>query len=822
MTGFSPGRFAQRVRADVATPELAIALGDAASVEVEVTNLDEVIRSYRVAILGIDPDLVVVDPPSADLFPGERLAVTVTFVLPVDFPAGRRTVGLEISEPDEVDAPPVVVDLVLDLQAQDGVALTAEPATLEMGGTGTFIVHPVNTGNTTVDLKLEAVEPERLVEVTFDPPKPRLAPGERCVVRATARGKRPWFGLPVVRVLEVTATAGETTATSAIALMQRPRLSRRVVSLLGLLLAVTLFAFVIALSFGSVADLSEANEALLKQSLGHTDGAGDRVVPAVMSGAVTSTTGGGIDGVAVELYEQANPVIPFATTVTDQSGAYRFGAVPAGAYLLRFAVAGFGEVWYPEAETAADAEPIEVEDGVDLGGVDIALAGRPGQVAGNVLGADVVGAVVAVRIPAEAIEGSDIEPTPAVVASVELDATGRFVLPELPTPATYELAVAKPGFASEIRTVTLGPGEQRDGIEILLRRGDGILAGTIVDTAGEPVHGVVVDATDGTSETRTRSLSGDDTAGFFELRDLPTPATYTLTFTAPGHFVETATISLEESEQRDDLVIVLTSDMGSLSGVVSEPDGTPVGGVSVTVVGADLERTTESLSVGAVGSWLISGLPVPGTYTVTFRGDGLTTQALSVDLVPGPEATRTDVDAVLTSATASVSGTVKDAGGTAIGGVQITLERSGEERKTISSDEPAGAYGFDELPPGAYTMSFRRAGSTPQTLLIDLAAGQDLQLEDITLEQQARVTGVVSRDGVGEAGVGIVVYRASEYPGTVVTAVTTGAGGVFEIVGLDAPETYILEFQVPAGGPVAGSKTVFLRPGETVEVDFDL
>lgn len=821
MTGMNRA-FAQRVRADLETPELAIALGDVASVQIEVTNLDEVIRSYRVAVLGIDEQLVIVDPPTTDLFPGERVAVTVTFVLPATFPAGRRTVGLEISEPDEPDIPPVVVDLTLDLQAQDGIALTAEPATLEMGGSGTFIVHPVNTGNTTFEVALQAVEPERAVEVIFDPANPELAPGERAVVRASAKGKRPWFGMPVVRVLEVTAMAGDAQATSAVALVQQPRIPRKVVSLIGLLLAVTLFAFVIMLSFGSVADLAAQNEALLKQSLGHADGAGARVVPAVLSGTVTSTTGGGIDGVAVELYEQANPVLPAHTTVTDESGAYRFGGVTAGTYVLRFAVAGFGEVWYPAAETIADAEPVEVTDGADVPGIDMSLAGRPGQIAGSVHGADVVGAVVSVQIPAEAIEGSDIEPVPAVVASAELDATGLFVLPELPTPATYELAVAKPGFASEVRTVSLGPGEQRDGLQILLRRGDGIIAGSLVDTTGAPVAGVVVDATDGTSEMRTRSLSGDDTAGTFELRDLPTPGTYTLTFTAPGHFVETATIQLEAQQQATDLVFVLTADQGSLAGSVRDREGQPLGGVTVVVVGADLERTTESLSVGDVGSWLVSGLPVPGTYTVTFRGEGLTTQALSVDLVPGPESALTGVDAVLTAATASVAGIVTDAQGNPIGGVNVTLEQSGDERRTISSDEPPGAYGFASLTPGAYTMTFQRAGSSPQTLLIDLAAGQHLVLDDIALEQQAVVQGKVTRGGVGEAGVGVVVYRASQYPDNVVAATTTGAGGVYEIVGLDAPETYILEFQVPAGGPVAGSRSVFLRPGETVTVDFGL
>jgi hypothetical protein len=140
----------------------------------------------------------------------------------------------------------------------------------------------------------------------------------------------------------------------------------------------------------------------------------------------------------------------------------------------------------------------------------------------------------------------------------------------------------------------------------------------------------------------------------------------------------------------------------------------------------------------------------------------------------------------------------------------------------MSSDVPAGAYVFDPLPPGVYSVTYQRAGSTPQTRLVDLSAGQQLELDDVQLEKQARITGVVMKDGVGAAGIGVVVYRFSSYPNEVLTSTTTGPGGTFEIVGLDAPETYLLEFQVPADGPVVKSTVVFLRPDETVDLAIGL
>jgi hypothetical protein len=109
-----------------------------------------------------------------------------------------------------------------------------------------------------------------------------------------------------------------------------------------------------------------------------------------------------------------------------------------------------------------------VRSGEDLAGLDLVLDGQPGSVGGQVLGADVAGARVAARVPASVFEGSDLDPIAAEVVAVEVDDTGVFVLPELATPSTYEIAVSKDGFATETTTVNLGPGEAREDVEFLL------------------------------------------------------------------------------------------------------------------------------------------------------------------------------------------------------------------------------------------------------------------------------------------------------------------------------------------------------------------
>lgn len=807
------------VDVEVLTPQVEGVPGHVAAIQLRVTNLDSVIRSYDITVLGFDPALVTLTPAVVDLFPDEETVATVRIDLPEDHAAGRHAISIQVSRPDDA---PVVVDALVEIAAREGLQLTTEPASLEMGGTGTFLLHLHNTGNTGLPVELLAQDPERLVEVTFDPPAPVVPPGSRSVVQATATGPRPWVGLPVVRVLDVTVRSRETEAVTAVALVQAPRISRRIIAFLGLLAMISLFALVITLSFGRVADLTARNEALVRQGLGFDEPAGARAAPTEVLGVVVSSTGGPIDGAAIELYEQDNPLRPFQTTVTDADGAYRFTAVPAGDYLIRTVVAGFGALWHPGVLDLADAELVTVEEGAGVDGLAAVLTGQPGGVSGIILGDDVEGAVLTVQLPADSIEGSDVEPVAAVVQAIEIDATGRFELGGLTTPATYEIVVSKPGFADETRTVTLGAGQVREDIEILLGRGIGVISGTVVDAAGAPVGGVDITATDGTTETRTRSLGGEDeTAGGFELRDLDVPATWTLTFTAPGYFTETRTIQVTGAETPE-ATIVMTADGGSLGGVVRTANGTGVSNATVTVSGADLERSTWTLSVGEVGRWFVGDLPAPGTYTVTVAAPGFVTNAVSVELAAGPAANRSDVDVRLAAALVTVRGLVTDLVGDPISGVEVTLEGTGLQRTTRTSDDPLGAYVFDRLPAGVYTLTYRRAGSTVQTLLVDLPAGTDRTLDDVRLEQQAAITGVVREDGVGQSDVGVLVYRADDYPDGVTASTITGTGGTFSIDGLDAPESYIVEFRVPAGGSAVASRTVELRPGETVELEVDL
>ncbi len=831
--GLRGGGGDDRVRADVASAEIAVAPGEAAEVEIEVTNVSEVIRAYRIDVLGLDARWARSDGIDLELFPGERQSRTLSIELPPDFPAGRRRIAVEITEPDVPGGSVVVIDVDLLIEPREGLTFGVEPASMTVGADGTFVVTPVNTGNTTLDVHLVAADPERRVAVTFDPPRPRLLPGERGVVRATARGRRPWFGMPAVRVLEFRASGGDVTAMSAAAFIQTPLFSRRLVTLTGLVMVATLFAFVIFLSFGSVADLSAQQEALLKQSLGEDQPIGLRVEPSSVVGVVRSTTGGGIDGVSVELYESSNPLVPLKSTVTDASGQYRFAALSKGTYFVRYRVAGFGETWFRRGTSVADATALELVAGQDLVDVDVALSGQPGSVSGRVVGSDVDGALVVAQLPASSVEGSELAPVAARLAEVVVDATGVFVLEGLPTPAGYELVVSKTGFAVQRRTVTLEPGEVRRDFEVLLRPGGGLIAGKVVDLAGVPIPGADIVVSDGQTEVTTRTLSEAAVAGTFEVRDLPTPATYALSVTAPGFFAETQNLVLGLDQQVTDRTIRLTASAGTISGRVVNGASAPLGGIEITVVGPELRRTTQTLSTpldwtgstppASAGTWRIANLPVPGAYTVTFAAPGQLTQAVSVELTAGAGSTRTGVNAVLNPSIGTVQGRVREApvGATCVtlaaldpsapgdcallsgaDGVVVTLRSTTITRTVRPADQPAsmrGVFRFDNVPPGAYTVTVTRPGSTTQTVLVNTAAAGALSPAplDVRMDEPAVIEGRIRLySGFGESRrFNVEAYTLDTVGGTPLATTTTDNDGNFTIRGLTAPGSYVLEFQ---------------------------
>jgi hypothetical protein len=780
-------------------PYLDLAVGETAEITVTITNSGVAIDGYKIRVFGLDTSWVTVSPARVAVFPGETARGTVTIKLPQDYPSGPRLFTIQVhseTDTDEFALAPLTVVVATDPR----IRLRAEPSSVVGGKKATFTLVVVNEGNTPVVAVPDGVDPEEVCTFDFKPTTMDVNPGRRETAEVRVVGQRPWFGMPAARILTFGVATPERSET-VVSFVQKPRIGRGLLSLLGLIIAAAIFAGVLSRTFDTVVEQASVDPKLLDQALdkGEAGGAKVPLKPLAISGKVTSrTTQQGIAGVQADLYLDGSFVTPLYTAATADDGAYSFGRLAAGKYVLRFSGAGFGDLWYPDGSTVKDAKAVELKPGAPLALDDVEIGGRPGSIAGIVIIGDPKGVTATLFLPGQIDEG-----TSALVQKVKVGADGSFAFANVASPNTYQLLIEKPGFAPDERTIVLGPAQDLTGIEVTLRSGNGRISGTISSSDG-PLGAVIVEATDGTTKVTTASLT-EGAVGTYVLRGLPTPGVYTVTVRLPGFEGASRTIALGAEQQVEGVAFSLSRATGTIRGTVSQAGVGPLGGVTVTVTGGDTTVTTTSISQGdSVGTYLVEGLPIPATYTVSFSALGLASQVRLQDLDPhNGSADVTGVDATLAPATAIVRGTVRDAGSNLVALSTVVLNDGTKSRTLLTANDPIGAFEFSDVAPGTYTLTATLPGTTPSVVLVNVF-GADVRVVDITLTPQASISGKVFKaNGITPVAAWVRIFKPSDFPGTPQQALATiyadgldpvhsPALGVFNFTSLDAPADYVV------------------------------
>ena len=421
-------------------------------------------------------------------------------------------------------------------------------------------------------------------------------------------------------------------------------------------------------------------------------------------------------------------------------------------------------------------------------------------------------------------------------STVPVGSDGLFNITGVPSPSVYDLVVTKTGYANDVQRVDLGGGENRTGVDLRLRKGDGLISGQVNGPSGG-LGGATITATSGGSVARTVSLTQDQ-PGSFTLLSLPTPASFTVVVSKPGFASQTLTVSLGAGQKLSGVAISLGASAGSLSGKVRLlPSGDPGSGVTVTITNGVLTVQTVTQSTGEVGSWMVGGLALPSTYTVTFTRPDLAAQTVSVALdqfgaiTPGSQGALITPDGIgvsMRSATAMVRGTVSqrsadDEGGTVRAGeVQISLVSGNSSFAVTSASKPdaqLGEFEIDGVPPGTYTLSENRRGTRPTSSIITLTAGQQKVVNPV-LAAPAQISGTVATaDGQPRPGWQVVLYLASQYPTVVTRTVTTDGAGHYLLADVDAPESYVIEARPTASAAPQGSVTSQIDASQQLVAD---
>jgi len=306
----------------------------------------------------------------------------------------------------------------------------------------------------------------------------------------------------------------------------------------------------------------------------------------------------------------------------------------------------------------------------------------------------------------------------------------------LPTPGEFLVTINGDGFDAQEFTVDLDGGDAPILNTVSLEAGLGEIAGVVRDTQGEFLGLVDVVVTSGEFEAKTTTATVDDVGGF-RVSDLSTPLTYVLTFSREGFSSETITLDLGPGESRTDVTkveVALVGGSGRVTGTVVDANAAPLGGVTVEVVGDGFRSDTATLTTagagGGAGSFVMSGLPVPGDYAIMLSSDLQQTETLAVRF---DDAETTDLGQIeMLSNVSEVRGTITGPNGNA-GGLIVTLTDGLEVRTTTAATNPAGVFTFTGVPPGTYTVQADGAGFVTGVVLVTVDGGGTIEA-DIALE----------------------------------------------------------------------------------------
>lgn len=717
------------MKTELGITHLAVEAGSPARIEIDVTNVSEVIDGVTAIVDGIDQTWIRFDSPVVSLFPGVTTAIGFTIDLPADCPAGDYLVVVRIVSTIDPERQ-TVHDFWVTVAPVVAFGLQLRPRVITGGSTAAIEATVVNEGNVDAPVFVTATDRTREADCIVEPPEVVVPESGAALVDIQVRGPRPWFGQAPVRTIVVTAVSDGVEVEELATFTQKPRIPRGVVTALILAGIVALWATIFLLV---VAALSSSDDPAKATATDFGSGGAANVALAAIAGTTegrvaAATTGEGIPRITVEAFRvrQSGELLPSGSAATDDDGTYSLGSLIPGTYALRFSAEGYDDIWYPAGVGPEDAAAIAVAPRETVGGLDVVLSGEPGALVGAITVPETVQAAPTLVVTATLVDGAGDPGTDATgaIPTFTQQTQGDILLEGLPTPGTYRIRVEGADFEPQVFEESLAGGEVKVLNTVRMGAALGSISGIAVDAEGRPLGNVAVTVSGGDAERRiTTPTSGN--VGQFQIIGLETPNTYVLTFELDGYSGQTIALDVLAGEDRTGITALLIGGLGSVAGTVRDAEGNPLGDVAVTLAGNDFVAGTTTLTTGdgggGVGTYSVSGIPVPGVYTVTFDAVGFVPETLEVGfLAAGPAP---PIDVVLRPDVARVVGTVRGEG-VPLGDVRVELSDGVAVRSTTTATAPAGAFRFDAVTPGTFTLRVQAAGFDERVVLVRLAEGE--------------------------------------------------------------------------------------------------
>jgi hypothetical protein len=354
--------------------------------------------------------------------------------------------------------------------------------------------------------------------------------------------------------------------------------------------------------------------------------------------------------------------------------------------------------------------------------------------------------------------------------------------------------------------------------------GTSSISGRVVDSNGDPIAGICAHVENGAD------VQSDGT-GVFTIGSLD-PGSYKVGFTdcnpSPA-YVDQWYSGRPDANSADPVVVLdgVDSPIGdvtlvkgvSVAGTVTDTNGVPLSGITVTVTptapspvnvsvqtGADGTYTTPPVAAGSYAVGFVDQSPNPAWATQYWKQAFSRAHADALVLDPANGPTQPNIDAKLTAA-ATIAGTVHGPGGIALPGICVdanVVNGSSFDWIAGTVTDGSGEYTLGQLPATDVRVHFRDCSSGPYldqwydaqdsntSTPVVLAAGDDRTGIDADLVAGVVISGHVRDiDGNPIAGIAVNVNPTGNGAST---SAQTDAAGAYQTGGV-APGPYRVQFR---------------------------
>lgn len=798
--------------------------GSPARTQADIRNDGTAATFVSLTVAGIDPGWVSLPPTIGPVAPGESVQAEIAVVVPAGHPACQLTGALTArSGTGEVAQADIAVTVL------DGSVLSAvlDPADVRGGMRGRASLVLRNRGASPVRVDLEASAPEPQLRVRFKGKTRVVQAGQEVRVPARLSAPQPLFGAVRHRPFVLSVRTRGTPVQLEGAFLQRAVFAPWMTKVLAIVAVVALWATVAVVGISSIS--KHTNKTAQQNAVNNAP-----PVTAVPGPSAANPSGA------------ANPAAPAGGGGSGGSGGGNGsggGGGPGGGG----ASGGSGSSGGGGAATAAASAPSRVSGKVAAtqpGGVTVSLqptsaGGTPTQVSTVSSGSSSNFVLAAATFPGPltklygadlpAVAGSrplsTIHPAvgspaqPSVVSySTTTSPDGFWTFASVP-PGSYTVSFAKAGYSVASYVVQITGNGQAVSLASKLVPGNGSASGMVSDSHG-PLGDVQLTITDGTVTLTTHTPTAGK-VGAWAVNGLPTPGTYLVTASDPGYSNQTTLFTLGAGGSANGLKLTMVPGQGSLSGtVLSARDGQPQGGLTVTASNGSVTQTTTTTTTGAVGTYNLPDLPVPGTYALTISGPGFVTQTQQAVLGSDPATDNATANARVTPSGADVIGVATDANGQGLPAAGAILSNQTNVFKTLTtSSGTVGSFDFGQVPPGSYVLSVEDFGYATQSAQVTIASGQvqtinlSLPTADNTSLATATIQGTVLSLVTARPIIGVSISLDGQ-----TGSVTTDANGSYSLSNV-GPGTH----RVTATCPAASScQSVDLVSNKLVTTEYDV